>query len=128
MAVPVIALYGPLNAFFNIFLANRVSNFRRGSKVSVGDGDNEDLLRTSRAHGNNAEFVPFALLMLLIAELMGGKSVILHVMGGSLLLARVLHAIGIHERKTPNAARFIGTALTWTLIVASGGYALYLRF
>lgn len=126
--MPVIALYGPLNAFFNIFLANRVSNTRRETKVSVGHAENEELLRTSRAHGNNAEFVPLALLMLLIAELMGGKSVWLHVMGGSLLLARVLHAIGIHEKKTPNAARFIGTALTWTLVVAAGGYALYLRF
>ncbi len=127
MAVPVIALYGPLNAFFNIFLANRVSTSRRSNKVSVGHGENDDLLVTSRAHGNNAEFVPLALVMLLIAELMGGKSMWLHVMGGTLLVARVLHAIGIHQPKAPNAPRFIGTALTWTLIVGSGAYCIYLR-
>lgn len=128
MAVPVIALYGPLNAILNIYLANRVSDQRGAEKVSVGHGESEELLRRVRAHGNNAEFVPLALLMLLIAELMGGRSIALHVMGGSLLIARVLHAIGIHQRKTPNAARWIGTAATWTIIVAAAGYALYLRF
>ncbi|MGZ3421524.1 MAG: MAPEG family protein [Polyangiales bacterium] len=128
MAVPVIALYAPLNAALNIFLANQVSNARRKHSISVGHGESEDVLRTLRAHGNNAEFVPLAIVMLLIAELMGGKSLWLHVMGGSLLLARIAHAFGIHERKTPNAARFLGTGVTWTVILAASAYALALRF
>ena len=127
MTVPVIALYAPLNAFLNIYLANRVSNSRRTNKVSVGDGDNEELLRTARAHGNNAEFVPLAILMLLICELMGGKSLALHVMGGSLLLGRVAHAFGIHQVKAPNPARFFGTAATWTIILAASAYSIFLR-
>lgn len=128
MAVPVIALYGPLNAFLNIYLANEVSNARRRNKVALGHGESIEVLRASRAHGNNAEFVPLALLMFLIVELMGAKSLWLHVLGGSLLLARVLQAIGIHQEKTPNTARFVGTGLTWTLIVAAGVYAIVLRY
>jgi uncharacterized protein len=128
MAVPIIALYAPLNAVLNIFLANRVSNQRGTDKVSVGFGESEELLRRARAHGNNAEFMPLALLMLLIAELMGGKSVALHAMGGSLFVARVLHAIGIHQPKSPNVPRWIGTAATWTIIVGASGYCLYLRY
>ena len=46
-----------------------------------------------RAHGNNAEFMPLRVLMLLIAELSGGSSMWLHVLGGSLLITRVAHAI-----------------------------------
>jgi uncharacterized protein len=128
MAVPVIALYGPLNAALNLFLANRVSNLRGKHKVSIGEGDSDELLRAVRIHGNNAEFVPLALLMLLIAELMGGKSMWLHVMGGSLLIARVLHPIGMAMPKSPNPPRFIGVAVTWAIILIAGGYAMYLRF
>jgi uncharacterized membrane protein YecN with MAPEG domain len=40
------------------------------------------------------QFVPLALLMLLIAELMGGSSAVLHVLGGS-FSPRVLHAVGL---------------------------------
>lgn len=128
MAVPVIALYAPLNALLNIYLANNVSNARRKHHVAIGDGDSIEVQQASRIHGNNAEFVPLALLMFLIVELMGGNSVALHVMGGSLLVARMLHPIGMVMKKTPNAPRFLGTAVTWTLIVAASGYALYLRF
>jgi uncharacterized membrane protein YecN with MAPEG domain len=128
MLVPVVALYGSLNAVLNIFLANQVSNARRKYKVSIGHGESEEVLRAARAHGNNAEFVPLALVMLIIAELMGGKSLWLHVLGGALLVARVLQAIGLYQKKSPNAARFVGTAVTWTMIVATAIYSLVLRF
>ena len=49
MAVPIVALYGSLNAFFNVFLANQVSTARRKNKVSLGHGESDELLRASRA-------------------------------------------------------------------------------
>ena len=68
----ITALYGALNAILNIALANHVSTLRRRHKVSIGAGDNNALLVAIRAHGNNAEFVPLAIMMLLLAELCGG--------------------------------------------------------
>ena len=127
MAPPVITgLYGALNAVFNILLANRVSSMRRRHDVGLGHGESRELLVAARTHGNNAEFVPLAIVMMLIAELLGGASLILHLYGGMLLAARVSHAIGI-ARKSPNPFRFGGTAVTWTGIVAISGYVLYLR-
>jgi len=126
-AVPVIALYGSLNAILNIYLANRVSGQRRSSKVSVGIGDSKDLELAVRMHGNNAEFVPLALVMLLIAELMGGSSAVLHILGGSLFTARVLHAVGL-PMKAPNPARVIGTAVTWLTVVGTSVWILVMRF
>jgi uncharacterized protein len=124
---PVItALYGALNAILNIVLAERVSRLRGRHKVSLGTGEAPELLVAIRGHANNAEFVPFALLMLLLAELCGGHRVILHVLGGLLLLARIAHPIGL-ARKSPNPFRFMGTAITWLAIVVSAGYVLYLR-
>lgn len=127
MPVPVVALYGSLNAIFNIALAANVSRARLRNKVSLGHGDSPALLMAVRAHGNNAEFVPLALVMLLIAELSGGNSLWLHVLGGALLVARVAQAWGIHIEKVPNPPRFLGTALTYFVILGASAYALLLR-
>ncbi len=125
---PVItALYGALNAIFNIFLANQVSSARKKHGVSLGQGEHPSMLVAIRAHANNAEFVPLAIVMMLLAELCGAKSWVLHAVGGVLLLARVAHWVGL-PRKAPNAFRFAGVALTWAAILAVSGYVLYLRF
>jgi len=125
---PVItALYGALNALFNIFLAARVSAARGAHKVNLGTGDHPEMLVAIRAHGNNAEFVPLALIVMLLAELCGGHPAVLHVYGGLLLLARVAHWIGL-PRPSPNAFRYFGVAMTWLAIVAGSLYTLYLRF
>ncbi len=123
----VTALYGALNAIFNIFLANEVSRLRKRHKVGLGEGEVPELLVAIRAHGNNAEFVPLAIVMLLLAELCGGSPMLLHIMGGSLLFARVAHWFGL-PRKSPNLYRFTGVALTWLVILGTAGYVLYLRF
>ncbi len=125
---PVItALYGALNAIFNIFLANNVSNVRRAHKVSLGDNDHPAMLVAIRAHGNNAEFVPLAIVVMLLLELCGADRVVLHIYGGLLLVARVLHWIGL-PRKAPNFFRFTGVAATWAIIVFGSIYLLVLRF
>ena len=125
---PVItALYGALNALFNIFLANNVSTARRIHKISLGQSDNPAMLVAIRAHANNAEFVPLAIVLMLLLELCGADRVLLHIYGGLLLAARVAHWIGL-PRKAPNPYRFSGTAATWTLIIAGAIYLLVLRF
>jgi uncharacterized membrane protein YecN with MAPEG domain len=122
MPVPVVALYAPLNAFLNIALASNVVRYRmRGVK----DAD-KTLGLAVRIHGNNAEFVPLALLMMLIAELEGGASLALHVAGGLLFVARVSHAIGM-PLKAPNPPRAFGVVATWGVIVALSVYCLQLR-
>jgi uncharacterized membrane protein YecN with MAPEG domain len=127
MTAPVItALYGALNAILNIYLAYNVSTARKKHGVSVGLGDSPELLVASRIHSNNAEFVPLAIVMMLLAEMLGGHSAILHTCGGLLLLARVLHVYGM-PRKAPNAFRFLGVALTWGVIIGVSGWVLYLR-
>lgn len=128
MQVPVVALYGSLNAILNVYLANQVSTNRRKEKVSVGLGQNNKALELRvRIHANNAEFVPLALVMLLIAELAGGASMWLHVLGGTLLVARVFHMIGM-PMKAPNFFRASGTALTWGMILATSVWLLAMRF
>ncbi len=125
--VPVVtALYGALNALLNVLLAGLVSRLRGRHKVSLGPGEHPAMLVAIRTHANNAEFVPLAIVLLLLAELCGANRVALHVLGGMLLVARIAHAVGM-PRRAPNVFRFAGTALTWGMIVGCAGYVLYLR-
>lgn len=127
MAPVITALYGALNAIFNIFLANIVSTKRRVTKVGLGEGEDPAMLVAIRAHANNAEFVPLAIIVMLLLEMCGADRAVLHTYGGLLLAARVAHWIGL-PRKSPNAYRFSGVAITWSLIVLGSVYLLYLRF
>ncbi len=126
MTVPIVALYGALNAILNVVLATRVTGVRRSTKKSIGFDGDERLLVAGRVHSNNAEYVPLALVMLLIAELCGGKSAILHALGGALFVSRILHAVGL-PRPAPNPYRALGAVVTWLVILGTAGYALALR-
>jgi len=126
MHVPIIALYGALNAILNVVLAARVSRARVRHDVSLGDADKPPMRHAIRTHANNAEYVPLALVMLLIAEISGGSSMWLHALGGTLFVARIGHAVGIPLR-APNPPRLVGTGATWAVIVATSVYCLVLR-
>ena len=71
-----------------------------------------------RIHGNAAEYIPIALLMMLVYELNGGARTTLHVCGCALVLGRVLHAAGLWNSNGPNFGRAVGQTLTWLTILA----------
>jgi uncharacterized protein len=125
-AVSITALYAALNALLNVALALQIIRLRLTERVSLGTGESKKLLNAVRMHGNNSEYVPLALIMLLVCELCGGKSVPLHVFGGSLFVGRIMHVIGI-PRRPPNIFRAGGVTLTLLVILAASGYALMLR-
>ncbi len=112
---------------FNIALALRVSRLRAKYSVSLGTGTSDQLAVAIRQHANNAEYLPLALVMLLICELCGGDKTLMHVLGGALLAGRVFHAVGLPGKQW-NVWRFLGSSLTYFGILGSAGYALYLRF
>jgi uncharacterized protein len=120
MRAPITALYAGLLGFLVIVLATRVVLARRTSEVGLGDGGDDDLLRRIRVHGNAVENIPIGLLLILILELNGGSSGLLHGLGASLTAARVAHAQGLTSSAGASPGRLIGTTLTWiTIAVAS---------
>jgi uncharacterized membrane protein YecN with MAPEG domain len=124
LAVPVTALYGALNAFLTVGLGVNVSRVRGKHDVWRGDGGHADLIAAIRAHGNNAEHVPLALILLLVAELCGGNSMALHAFGGALLVARLAHALGLLKA---SRVQVVGALLTLAVQLGLAGYLLWLR-
>lgn len=116
--VQVTALYAGLCALLVIVLAWRVVQFRQREKVGLGVGSSREGEIRVRAHANAMEYIPLALVLLLIAELNGLAAFWLYLLGGVFLLARLLHAFGLTEGAGQyHFGRFWGTALSWLVIL-----------
>jgi uncharacterized membrane protein YecN with MAPEG domain len=128
MNVPVTVLYGALLALFYVFLSINVSRNRGEAGVFLEQGKTlpEALYLANRAHGNASEYIPFAVLLLLLMELSHASYLWLHIFGGVLLIARVLHAVGVLRKVTP--LQITGISLTWLTLLVQAIWLLVLRF
>ena len=117
-------LYAGLLAILFVVLSLRVTSMR-GHGVSLGDGGNPVLQRRIRAHGNFAEYVPFILLMIGVLELSHFSVYVLHGLGLTLLVARLLHGYALSFSESFRFGRCWGTALTFLLLALCGVLCLY---
>lgn len=120
MKTSVTALYAALAGFMVLGLAGLVVKARWRYGTSLGIGTEPGMERAVRVHANFIEYVPLALLLLLVAELNGISASLLHAAGILLLVSRTLHAYGLSQRSGRSFGRFYGTAGTWlTLLLLS---------
>lgn len=113
--LPVTALYAGLLGFYFVWLATRVIKARRQHRVALGTS-HRLVERAARAHGNAAEYVPFALLLLALCEINGLPDWALHVLGTVLLAGRLLHGFGIAREPENFRWRVLGMSLTFTMM------------
>ena len=118
MPLPITALYAAILAIILTTLAINVTVHRGKLKVPLGPGDNPTMLRMIRIHGNAAEYIPIALVLMGAYEINGGSHVALHISGLVLILARLLHASGMWNSPLPNFGRVSGQSLTWLTVLA----------
>lgn len=118
--MPVTALYASLLACLFVALPARVIFMRRGARIALGDGGNAELQRSMRVHANFAEYAPFALLLLALAESLQTPAWALHPIGLSLLVGRCAHACGVSRPREDFRFRVgrMGLTLAATLFAA----------
>jgi uncharacterized protein len=97
--LPITAFYASLLAPLFLVLAVRVVASRKSARVALGDGGDRALLRRIRAHANFAEYVPFALVLMGLAESLFANFWLLHAAGVTLLAGRMLHAYSVSRQK-----------------------------
>lgn len=117
MEIQYTALYAGLLALFYVALSFRIIKMRLVFKVGIGHGEQNELHRAIRVHANLAEYVPFALLLLLFLELNQTSDWILNVLGTMLLIGRVFHAMGLGKSAGTTVARTIGGVLTYIMML-----------
>jgi uncharacterized membrane protein YecN with MAPEG domain len=128
MHVPTITgFYLGVLALLYVVLGLQVSRLRRGNRVVFGDGDNIKLRSAIRAHANFAEYVPIIVLLVAMLEMSGLPATRVHLLMGALLVARLLHPLGMYVGPRTmqfQICRVGGITLTLFVLVSAGIMAL----
>ena len=106
--------YAALNAVIMLALSMLVVRARVATQTEIGDGGKPQMAAPLRAHANNAEYVPMALLLMWgLATPLGASIWLIHGVGIPLTLGRLCHAIGLSRSTGTSVMRFLGMVLTW---------------
>lgn len=125
LRLEIAALYAGVNILMLLALAVIVVSGRRRHKIRLGDGGNDDFARTVRAHANAAEYVPAALVGIVLLALFEGAPLwLLHASGVSLTAGRILHGVGLNAGIL-NLGRTLGVLLTWVSYLLIGLGLIY---
>jgi hypothetical protein len=122
---PVSFLYAALLGLLLIALSVAVVLARRRFRVGLGTGDDGAMQQAVRVQGNFTEYVPFAVVLLIVAEITGMPLPAVHAAGIVLVASRLIHAWGLSHSPGVTFGRFYGTAGTWLVIT---GLSLWILF
>lgn len=111
--------YIALHGILLVVLSGLVIFDRARYKVMFGEGHRPELKRAIRIQANFVEYVPLALIALVALELNQVSTLWLHGLGATLLAGRLLHAVGLGLSESTTVARFLGTVLTYGVILLS---------
>lgn len=110
-------LYAGVFGLVYVVLSFKVALMRKDNRLAFGDGGNPEMTKLIRAHGNFAEYVPFAILLLCLLDYERRSFWIIHALGMLLVVARTLHFIGLS--KDVLKFRMAGMILTMLMITLS---------
>jgi uncharacterized membrane protein YecN with MAPEG domain len=114
IVAPITAFTAALLVPLFIRLAFQVIRCRRFHRVALGTGDHPDLEAAIRAHGNFSEYVPFALMLILVAEVNGSPAWLVTLVAAMLAIGRFIHAAAIPAGDLIGRAR--GMKLTFAAL------------
>jgi uncharacterized membrane protein YecN with MAPEG domain len=125
--VPIIVpTYAAILVLIFVFLSARVIQMRASAKIGIGTGNDPAMERRIRVHGNFSEYVPVALLLLTFMEMLHLSRYLIHVLCIVLIVARIVHAIGV----TPVNENFpmrVGSVLATFAVLVIAALALLIH-
>ncbi len=123
MTPTITATYAAILAVYYVAMSAYVITMRAKTDTLLGPGDNVQMLVAMRRHGNLAEYMPFAILIMALAEILGLSATWLHVAGIALVAGRLIHPFGV-KAKSPLAPRVVGILATFAAILIPAGSIL----
>lgn len=112
-------LYAGLFCLLMLILKANVGRVRTKHKVGFGDGGNQPLQRSLRVQGNAVEDVPVVLFGLLGLGALAAPVLLIHGLGASFLVGRILHAVGLGGSSGSSFGRSAGTLITALVMLAT---------
>lgn len=113
LAIHAAAVWSGLLILFMLVLSGLTVRLRRRHLVAFGDGDQSELKATARAFGNASEYIPVGLIGLVLLAIIGAPVWVIHALGATLLIGRIVHAAGLILQKGPSMGRVAGMMLTY---------------
>jgi uncharacterized membrane protein YecN with MAPEG domain len=121
----IVPTYAAVLVLIFVLLSVRVIQMRAFAKIGLGHGNNPVMEKRIRVHGNFAEYVPLALLLLLCMELQSQSRILIHVLCIALIAARVVHAIGVTPVKENFPMRVASVLTTFAVLIVASVMLLY---
>ena len=125
-AFQAVALWAGLHMLLLLVLSIRTVRQRFKHRVRLGDGAVPELEQAVRAFGNAAEYVPSALIALLLLAAIQADPRVIHALGGTFFVGRVAHAYGLSRSGGQSPGRAAGVVLTWLVYLVAAGLLLFL--
>jgi LPXTG-motif cell wall-anchored protein len=122
-AVQAAALWSGLLILVLLGLSGLVVRRRRRHQIAFGDAGNAEMTTATRAFGNASEYIPAGFAALILLALIGAPVLLIHAVGATLVVGRVIHALGLVFQKGPSLGRVLGMLLTWIALLV-GAVAL----
>ena len=120
-------LYAGALSILALFLGIKTGQkrFSKDGNITIGVGDNFELLQITRAHGNLIENVFFFLILSALLEIVGEIPVLAtYILGDLFLLSRISHAYGITRPGAESIFRMLGATGTFLVLVTQSIWAL----
>ena len=111
-------LFAAILTFLYILLSLNVVRRRFAGRVSLGDGEDRDLLKAIRIHSNFIEYIPLALLLMWFVENATLSPILIFASGTALVVARIMHVIGMMYPRNWMILRQLGTLTTMAVLIA----------
>ncbi|MCA8901494.1 MAG: MAPEG family protein [Hyphomonas sp.] len=118
-------LYAGLFVLLMMILKGNVGRVRTSEKVGFGDGGNDAMQRAIRVQGNAVEDVPVVMLGLIGLGALSAPVLLIHGLGGSFLLGRVLHAFGLGGSSGGSPGRMFGTLISVIVMLVTAGACIW---
>jgi hypothetical protein len=122
----ITGLYAGMLGIALFLLDAKVGSMRGKLGISVYDGGNKDLGLAIRQHGNFTEHVPMVLILLAMVEMNGVPGWAMHAMGAGLVVARVVHFIGLDADQMGTKGRTIGAVGSGLVSIVAAVWLIYI--
>jgi uncharacterized protein len=123
--MPTISLlYAGILGLIAIGVSFPAGRLRGTTNIALGDGGNRELLLAMRRHANFAEWVPIALILIVLLELNHVPGSVIHVLGAVLVIARLIHAFGLRPDTMKAPGRFVGAMATMLVVLVSSLWSI----
>ena len=119
-------LYAGALSILALFLGIKTGQkrFSKDENITIGVGDNFELLQITRAHGNLIENVFFFLILSALLEIVGEIPVLAtYILGDLFLLSRISHAYGITRPGAESIFRMLGATGTFLILATQSIWA-----